>query len=258
MTAGMTASIRKTYKALSACILRRAGLILFLCLFFLMVRVFLMPAVTPRAMRALLAHPAKAGFALSADEREAISDGLSGYLSGTRESAQVYLSLNNQSVPAFQPHELLHLKDVRDLFFLSSTLASIAFCISLAVIIVTLTANTPRLAERVKTLAGATQAATLAVFGILALLALLGVLWFDQAFIILHKLLFSNDLWLLDPQKDLLIQLMPQRFFVEYARYAIKLVLSILSALLVAATAVRASASFTLKKTTTFLIWSKP
>jgi len=81
MTAGMTASIRKTYKALSACILRRAGLILFLCLFFLMVRVFLMPAVTPRAMRALLAHPAKAGFALSADEREAISDGLSGYLS---------------------------------------------------------------------------------------------------------------------------------------------------------------------------------
>ena len=71
----------------------------------------------------------------------------------------------------------------------------------LAVIIVTLTANTPRLAERVKTLAGATQAATLAVFGILALLALLGVLWFDQAFIVLHKLLFSNDLWLLDPQR---------------------------------------------------------
>jgi hypothetical protein len=62
----------------------------------------------------------------------------------------------------------------------------------------------------------------------------------------------------LDPQKDLLIQLMPQRFFVEYARYAIKPVLSILSALLVAATAMRASASFTLKKTTTFLIWSKP
>lgn len=248
MIAGIPVSIRKTYRALSACLSRGAGLILFLCLFFLMIRVFLIPAITPRVMRVLLIQPQKNGFIIDAEGMDALADAFSNYLSGKRASAQVYLSFNNQSVLAFQPHELLHLKDVQSLFFLAFTLASTAFFVLLAVFIIMLTAKTSRLAERIRILAGAFQAASLAVLGVMALLVLLGAFWFDRAFIILHKLLFNNDLWLLNPQKDLLIQLMPQRFFVEYARYAIKPILSILCYSVVAATAVRASAALYLKQ----------
>ena len=37
------------------------------------------------------------------------------------------------------------------------------------------------------------------------------------AFVLLHKLLFTNDLWLLNPQTDLLIALMPEGMFMHLA-----------------------------------------
>ena len=40
---------------------------------------------------------------------------------------------------------------------------------------------------------------------------------FDSLFILFHKVAFTNDLWLLNPQTDLLIRLMPIEFFISYA-----------------------------------------
>ena len=36
---------------------------------------------------------------------------------------------------------------------------------------------------------------------------------FERAFILMHRLLFANDLWLLNPSTDLLICLMPEEMF---------------------------------------------
>ena len=58
------------------------------------------------------------------------------------------------------------------------------------------------------------------VFSILVyvtILALLACIDFDSLFILFHKVAFTNDLWLLNPQTDLLIRLMPIEFFVSYA-----------------------------------------
>ncbi len=38
---------------------------------------------------------------------------------------------------------------------------------------------------------------------------------FDGFFVAFHRVAFTNDGWLLDPRKDLLIRLMPERFFVS-------------------------------------------
>ena len=40
---------------------------------------------------------------------------------------------------------------------------------------------------------------------------------FEGAFIAMHRLLFTNDLWLLDPRTDLLICLMPEEMFISLA-----------------------------------------
>jgi integral membrane protein (TIGR01906 family) len=49
------------------------------------------------------------------------------------------------------------------------------------------------------------------------LLAAVGI-WaavdFNSLFVLLHRLVFSNNLWLMDPQTDLIILLMPESFFV--------------------------------------------
>ena len=40
---------------------------------------------------------------------------------------------------------------------------------------------------------------------------------FNYTFIIFHRLLFRNDLWILNPKTDFLLILFPQRFFLEIA-----------------------------------------
>ena len=40
---------------------------------------------------------------------------------------------------------------------------------------------------------------------------------FEGLFVLFHRLSFDNGLWLLNPQTDLLIRLMPTSFFVSYA-----------------------------------------
>lgn len=46
-----------------------------------------------------------------------------------------------------------------------------------------------------------------------AALGVWAVVDFDAAFVFFHRLLFSNDLWLLNPQTDLLIRICPTRLF---------------------------------------------
>lgn len=50
----------------------------------------------------------------------------------------------------------------------------------------------------------------------LASLSLLGLIDFDWAFVKFHEIFFNNDLWLLDPRTDRLIQLMPIQFFINF------------------------------------------
>ena len=52
---------------------------------------------------------------------------------------------------------------------------------------------------------------------ILGVLAGWAVIDFDSLFIRFHQIAFTNELWLLDPRTDLMIQLMPTPFFVDYA-----------------------------------------
>lgn len=49
----------------------------------------------------------------------------------------------------------------------------------------------------------------------LGLFALYAALDFDAAFTLFHKILFSNDLWLLDPRTDVLIRICPESMFMD-------------------------------------------
>ena len=57
---------------------------------------------------------------------------------------------------------------------------------------------------------------------------------FDRAFDIFHHLFFDNDHWILDPRVDLLINMVPQSFFVHIAIF-IGLLLLLASGIIIAA-----------------------
>ncbi|MBE5774596.1 MAG: TIGR01906 family membrane protein [Clostridiales bacterium] len=135
--------------------------------------------------------------------------------------------------PAFNERELVHMEDCRKLFELARTVRNIAVVFGpLALILGVILLNDRRKA-RISVLLGPVVLA--APLGLLAAWAAVD---FNAAFNFFHRILFTNDLWLLDPHTDLLIRICPQKMFMEMGRYigvvSIKTGLSILTAALIA------------------------
>ncbi|MCT1989293.1 DUF1461 domain-containing protein, partial [Helcococcus kunzii] len=49
---------------------------------------------------------------------------------------------------------------------------------------------------------------------------------FSSAFVKFHKIFFDNDLWLLDPKTDLMIRMLPEKYFLNIS---IRIFLSFIS-----------------------------
>ena len=50
-----------------------------------------------------------------------------------------------------------------------------------------------------------------------AVIAVAAAIDFNRCFVIFHKLFFDNDLWLLDPEKDMIINILVEPFFADMA-----------------------------------------
>lgn len=111
---------------------------------------------------------------------------------------------------AYSEKEIHHMEDVRALFFLLRRLAWGAFGSIVLVVYLVLTKRVSGVTILVSSIATAVG---------VGLGAALAMNQFQAAFVRFHELLFSNELWLLDPRTDFLIQIMPQAFFVETAKW---------------------------------------
>lgn len=116
--------------------------------------------------------------------------------------------------PPFNERELAHLYDCRRLL---APLANVSLQMKLIAVGLGLLLCGKRLREmgeptRAAWLGSAWLASALLLAPIIALGAWAAV-DFDAAFAFFHRLLFSNDLWLLDPATDLLIRICPASMF---------------------------------------------
>ena len=125
----------------------------------------------------------------------AIADEVVDYLAGRRED-----------LPTFQAHEQAHMVDVRNLFRLAMGIAAMGIP---AAAVLWLGRKRGSLAVYWKTAAG--------FLGVLALLVIWGAIDFGSLFVLFHRVAFTNNLWILNPATDLMIQLMPTAFFIDYA-----------------------------------------
>lgn len=113
--------------------------------------------------------------------------------------------------------ERQHLRDVQGLVALGNSVSR--GCVSLAAALAVVVAWTgARLTRRRRTTALGALCGALAVL-LLAGVAALSVqaAGFGTAFVRLHELAFDNTLWLMNPQTDMLIRMMPQRLFERLA-----------------------------------------
>lgn len=110
--------------------------------------------------------------------------------------------------PAFNARELTHMEDCRQLFILLRQVRNAALAAGLGLLVL----GAPLCRDR-RWFLRASWIAPLALLVPLALFALWAAADFNSAFSFFHKLLFTNDLWLLNPETDLLIRICPASMF---------------------------------------------
>ena len=110
----------------------------------------------------------------------------------------------------FNERELIHLADCRKLFDLARTVQFISVVAGILLILLGRRWLKSRKARRL-----AAGLAPLVLAVPLGIFALWAVIDFNAAFTFFHELLFTNDLWLLDPATDLLIRICPQSMFMS-------------------------------------------
>ncbi len=113
-------------------------------------------------------------------------------------------------VDIYSDKEILHMKDVKSVMsfiFDLSKILSIIFCILTFLLTSYLGVNLYKLIFH-----------SLILFSsILILLGTSFLLFFQELFIIFHKIAFNNDLWILNPNKDYLLMMYPEDFFRDVA-----------------------------------------
>lgn len=129
------------------------------------------------------------------------------YLAGVQPSMDVSVPVDGAMNRFFNERELAHMVDVRKLFDLVRIILLVGYAAAVA-LFMGLDRIGGRNAVKRGLLAGVAGSAVLLLFlGVLALTD------FESAFIAFHKLFFTNDLWLLNPETDRLIRMLPEEFF---------------------------------------------
>ena len=120
-----------------------------------------------------------------------------------------------QNVNFFNEREIAHMEDVKGLFL--SGLRIIFICIILNIILLIILF----ILSKKKILIYLANGMLLGSVVFLSILLILGLIIstdFTRYFILFHEIFFTNDLWMLDPTTDRLINMVPEGFFIDTAR----------------------------------------
>ncbi len=142
-------------------------------------------------------------------ELDQITDALLDYMLFKRTNLHISAIIRGQELDVFSEREEQHMVDVRNILrqvFLLFCYLCIALGLALALLIIS---------KQYLTLRQAFKGSLLLSLGVCALTGVLITVDFYYWFTIFHKVLFTNDLWLLDPGTDVLIQMMPLQFFIN-------------------------------------------
>ena len=147
------------------------------------------------------------------DDLLGVTDEMMAYLRGSREDLHVPTIVDGQPREFFNDREIAHMEDVRGLFLGGLVLRriSLGLIVACVILLLLLKANIRRVLPKMICIGSAL------FFAVLAVLAGIISTDFNQYFILFHHIFFNNDLWMLNPDTDLLINIVPEPFFMDTA-----------------------------------------
>ena len=146
---------------------------------------------------------------MTMDDLLDVTDQMMAYLIGKKAELSVITDVDGETQDFFNEQDRLHLADVRNLFLGGLKLRNYAVILA-TILMIVLRAKKADFRRLVPL--GYLQA----LFVYLILAAILGVAMsidFTSCFTLFHKLFFTNNLWIFDPETDYMIRMLPEGFF---------------------------------------------
>ncbi len=142
-----------------------------------------------------------------------ITKKLLGYLKDDTDDLKIEKSINGKVQQVFGEREVLHMVDVKDLFTSAFKIRNISFIIVILSLVYLFIKDKKRIGNTL-------IISSIMSMSLIILLSLLMYVNFDKYFTYFHEIFFRNDLWLLNPDTDVLIQMLPLEFFYSIATKA--------------------------------------
>lgn len=131
------------------------------------------------------------------------------YIRGKRENLNIQVPINGNIEEVFGEREKDHMVDVRNMYLTVRLMKNIGLIFIIIILLVGIFWKKKFVYKVLKSVRFWVPIYLLIIGGLGALLTT----DFDKYFTLGHELLFSNDLWLLDPRTDILIQMVPESYF---------------------------------------------
>ena len=148
---------------------------------------------------------------ISADDLSRVTGELVDYIKGDRASLDgIEAEIKGEFRPVFNEREKAHMVDVKELFGLAARVRNVSAA-GILLLFVALYFSSGK--HPLRFLAASYLAAGAVLLVLLAVLIPLVRSDFTHYWDQFHVLFFDNDLWLLDPETDIMIQMLPEPFF---------------------------------------------
>ncbi len=160
---------------------------------------------------------------MSHDDLMRSADKLIRYIKNKDDDLEIEAVVDGETREVFNEREKLHMVDVKNLYLAVRFIKRIALFLMLAILVLL----------RKNEIYGAVIKATLYVIpAISVLIVILGGMFaldFNTNFVKFHLLFFDNDLWILNPNTDILINIVPEAYFYGVIMLIVALVITLIA-----------------------------
>lgn len=153
-----------------------------------------------------------------------VTDEMMDYLIDKREDLVVVTTVGGEEREFFNDREKAHMADVKNLFMGGLMIRRIALALTVISIAIAVISK-----QNFKLIIPRAFEIGTAIFGVLVLIfGILAYNNFSELFVQFHLLFFDNDLWMLNPATDLMINILPEGFFFDTVKAIVLVFITLL------------------------------
>lgn len=145
------------------------------------------------------------------EDLEDITQKMINYLRGKDENLDMVATIDGKPREVFGQREKDHMVDVKKLFIGGRLLRDRGFFLMAISLILLIRVSS----NRVKDIYRSTLYAGILSMTMMIILFILMQIDFYKYFTYFHEIFFNNDLWILNPETEVLIQMLPLEFFID-------------------------------------------